>query len=126
MSAPRISLQMIFTAAWNAFIVGDAKPARNNFSCSYLTSDGRKCAVGLVLPDGHLAQSRVCPFYELTLEYQDLWDDQIRSMAEYRLNMFQRRLHDDLSNSQGWILDKPTIEKKYRQVAKEFELTVPE
>lgn len=40
--------------------------------CRYLMSDGRKCAVGLFIPDGHAGQGITSGFDELVFEHPEL------------------------------------------------------
>lgn len=73
----RITFQDIFDAAWQAFIVEDRPPgvtkdAAGYTACRYLTDDGRKCAVGLVIPDGHPAQKHSGPFENIVTMYPEL------------------------------------------------------
>ncbi len=46
--------QTLFNNAWQHFIVGDGQPAFSvqDKMCWYLTADGRKCAIGVSIPDG--------------------------------------------------------------------------
>lgn len=126
----KISLQDIFDAAWQAFIVEDRPPAIGyNGACKYLTEDGKKCAVGLVLPDGHPAQGSGCLFNGLVKGYPDLWDDDVLALCDQNSNRqlakFQWWLHDNMCNRGGWTQSKPEREAIYRQVAFDYGLTVP-
>lgn len=125
-----ITLQQIFNAAWQAFIVENKPPAYNirNGACCYLTEDGRKCAVGLVLPDGHEAQRYGCAFNGLVNVHPTLFDTNIRRMDMQDLNNFQCELHDGLICDETGEWNKTLEERKewYRGVAAKYNLTVPE
>ena len=128
----KISLQDIFDAAWQAFIVEDRPPAvGTGGECKYLTDDGRKCAVGLVLPEGHPAQERNCLFLGLVLDYPDLWAEDVLEISnasndgKKQLYLFQGHLHDKLVYRGQWTKSKAEREAVYRQVASDYGLTVP-
>lgn len=116
-----ITLQRIFDLAWQKFVVEKAPPARGpntNGFCQYLTPDGRKCAVGLALPDGHPAQKSGDSLYTLIHEYPELFDISENGGG------IQSALHDDLSNRYGeWVVED--LESRYRGVAGQYGLTVP-
>lgn len=40
--------------------------------CTYLAADGNKCAVGVFIPDGHVAQEATCYMSTLLLEHPTL------------------------------------------------------
>lgn len=42
-------------------------------TCSYLTEDGKKCAIGLFIPNGHEAQLSTLEVHSLLEHYPDLW-----------------------------------------------------
>ena len=65
-----------------------------NGDCFYLMEDGRKCAVGLFIPDGHESQAYKGTSLELLLKYKDLID--IMPLEKIGLNMFQR-MHDSMN-----------------------------
>lgn len=48
------------------------KAVGSSGKCQYLTEDGRKCIIGLFIPDGHPAQESNLGVYDLLLEYKDL------------------------------------------------------
>jgi hypothetical protein len=120
----KITLQDIFNAAWQAFIVEDRKPAFENLSCRYLTDDGRRCAVGLCIPDGHPAQLLAMSFDQLALDYPELFD----VPDDCDLDTFQNALHDELIvyESGEWFLSKAEREQAYRLIAAQYNLTVPQ
>jgi hypothetical protein len=130
-----ITLQQIFDAAWQAFIVEGKPPAVEYGSCSYLTPDGRKCAVGLTLPEGHECQSDSLRFADLVNGYPELFDAVIRHASDERLNEFQGDLHDELITksaatdqrlSDTWQHSVEERAALYRDVAMKHGLTVPE
>jgi hypothetical protein len=127
-----ISLQDIFNAAWQAFIVEDKPPAISlGGGCLYDDGKGNKCAVGLCLPEGHDALRVEVPFSDLVEIYPALFDAQIRDMPQWELDDFQRVLHDGLINRKGsasgcWANDKLVRTPVYRVVAKAYNLTIPE
>lgn len=130
-----ISLQDIFDAAWQAFIIDDKLPATTGAGgCSYLTSDGRKCAVGLCLPEGHETQNFWGCLSELVERHPELFDDQMKAMKYTDLNEFQAALHDTLTSHEykqgemirGWCMSSSHRATIYRVVAKAYNLTIPE
>ena len=130
----KISLQKIFNLAWEHFIVRDEPPAVYNGACMYLTRDGRKCAVGLALPDGHPSQKFECSFAHLVEGHPELFDESVKRMTRLRtrlrLDEFQRRLHDSMSDrvsdNAGWCYTLDERKEEYLAVAKDYGLTVPE
>lgn len=127
------SLQEIFNKAWQHFIVEDGLPASeynqaiDMYSCKYLTDKGRKCAVGLSIPEGHSAQYYNGNFSEIIILYPDLFSDLV-NFDEEIIDNFQYYLHDnltDISNGQ-WRFTKKQRKNKYLAVAREYGLTIPE
>ena len=127
-----ITLQDILTAAWQAFIVERRPPACDPISrnCVYLTEDGRKCAIGLCIPDGHPAQHSYATFGSLVHAYPGLFDDQIKSLTPDERDDIQEALHDthlDYDDGDQWrdghIQDMITC---YREVARKYNLILPE
>lgn len=123
-----ISLQDILDAAWQAFIVERQPPGYDKEAsmCMYLTDDGRKCAVGLVLPDGHPAQQQLDSLGELVGTYPELFDRQLWHMGTYRLDSFQRLLHDDMIDHDTGTWKDQDLRKRYVYAAEEYGLTLPE
>lgn len=119
----KITLQDVFNAGWQAFIVEDQPPAVDvNGDCRYLTADGKKCAVGLCIPDGHDAQQCEYTWREMSGMYPELWDID----EEYvNLDFFQRRMHDSLQNHGKWKRGKQDREAHYRAMAARYNLTIP-
>jgi hypothetical protein len=133
----KITLQDIFDKAWQAFIIEDKPPAvefdsdKGKYCCRYLTPDGKKCAIGLSLPDHHEAQDSIGNFGAVIIEYQELFDTALVSKVAkegyLRLANFQGRLHDDLINKQTgeWRYDLEERKQRYIAVAKEYDLIIP-
>lgn len=119
----KITLQDIFNAAWQAFIVEDRPPAATEMGyCRYLTDDGRKCAVGLCIPDGHPAQYCEVSWGSMAEEFPDLWD--IDSL-HVDFDFFQRQMHDTLQTNGVWKKDRRTRADHYRAIATRYNLTIP-
>jgi hypothetical protein len=125
-----ITAQMIFNAAWQRFMVEKAEPAvefdtvKNNFSCRYLTNDGKKCAVGLCIPDGHPAQrSRLCLMALSNKDHAQLFNLNFEERS-----FLQDALHDDLvDNKTGkWRYSYEYRKDRYEFVAEKFKLTIPQ
>lgn len=122
----KITLQRIFDLAWEHFIVGDGEPAWSKAQqrCQYLTDDGRKCAVGLALPEEFSSQTFYKGFRSLCENYPKMFDKSVHG-ALYYLDEFQRRLHDQLIEDGEWCYSKEDRRQGYLQVARDFGLTVP-
>lgn len=119
----KITLQDIFNAAWQAFIVEDRPPATNEQGyCRYLTADGKKCAVGLCIPDGHPAQHCEYTWDEMSERHPELWDID-KTYVDF--DFFQRQMHDFLQNHGEWKRDKEDREAHYRSMAARYNLTIP-
>jgi hypothetical protein len=122
-----IDLQQIFNAAWQLFIVEDNPPAMEDGVCKYLCKDGRKCAIGLCIPDGHPAQQSPCGFTAVAAENRDIFGDLADNCTLFELGLFQRYMHDDLARTEGgWAYSRDERELRYRRVAADYKLTVPE
>jgi len=127
-----MNLQEIFNLAWEHFVIKKNPPAASENTCYYAMPDGRKCAIGLAIPDGHAAQrSRGMLFSDLLREFPLLFDIDL-DLLPYSdscgdinpLDYFQSALHDDLITNEEWSKDI-NMEDEYRKVAKLFRLTVP-
>ena len=130
-----ITAQMIFNAAWQRFIIEEAPPAvrqrlpeeskeHANYLCCYLTPNGRKCAVGLCLPDGHLIQqsNKTLP-YLCVGEFHKLFN-----LSSGEQNTLQSSLHDDLIHKGTglWLNTLEVRKEQYLRIAKVFNLTIPQ
>jgi len=123
-----ITLQNIFDAAWQAFIVEGRKPGVDPDShfCRYLTKDGRKCAVGLVLPEGHEAQTYGDIFPYMVNRWPELFDPSVFEWGIDALADFQTDLHDTLCDTYtGQWRHNVDLKQEYRHIAVTFGLTVP-
>ena len=83
--------------------------------CEYLTKDGRKCAIGIFIPDGHEAQEDENTVIITLGTYPDLWD-YMPSQDGTKLREFQI-FHDDKLTK-----DMPLEEQKNMLVKKAMEL----
>lgn len=123
----KITLQRIFDAGWQAFVV-EGKPwarAENHWSiCFYDDGKGNCCAVGLCVPPSHpirdpktwgVASRQRSKYPEL---FEHDYDD-------HSLDDLQRRLHDDLARDE-MIPGSPEVRDAYIQAAEWFGLKVPE
>jgi hypothetical protein len=123
----RITLQDIFNKAWQHFIIEDNPPATELMMgmhvCRYLTLDGRKCAVGLALPNNPEVQEQCCGFETLVVDYPDLFSEDLTGKSYLR--EFQNRLHDKLQRDGNWAYGKEQMKHSYLSVAEEYGLTVP-
>lgn len=128
-----ITLQDIFNAAWQAFIVEHKKPAFNDGGlCLYETDDGRRCAVGLVLTDDMLKRvhewekiTNVIPTFA-ALRRDVLpgeFDPSLDSIFSRDIDDPQYVLHDQFYRG-GWPTQN-TLEERYRLYAKRMSLTIP-
>lgn len=145
-SATDITLQDIFNAAWKHFVEQDNPPAvnrlgDNNYTCTYLTGDGRKCAVGLCIPDGHVAQQCICGFSDLIDINKDLFPTEHAKLhagdttgawpSEHgKYSNFQGMLHDSMVDlyTGKWKSKYSTPDKRranYIEAASRFHLTIP-
>ena len=120
-----ITLQQIFNAAWQAFIVERRPPAINRDGyCKYLTEEGRKCAVGLCLPDGHPSQQMIGLLSDAVHLYPELFSDSVVVCQYSWLDEFQAQLQDHLQILGKWPAPE-IMESRYRQVAADYKLSIP-
>lgn len=79
--------------------------AVDGYACRYLTADGRKCAVGLFIPDGHEAQGYQGAAEDLLARFEDLHSYMPLDGRRDKNNPYDSPLqkfqaaHDDLSSS---------------------------
>lgn len=123
-----MTLQMVFNAAWQAFIVENKPPAvtrnpRKEYYCSYFVNESNKCAIGLCLPEGHPATKKVCSVTVLQLSWPELFSDP--SGKKYYI--LQRDLHDNLvdTTTGEWLHSLEYRKAEYIRVARRLSLTVP-
>lgn len=122
-----ITPQAVFNAAWAHFVLADNGPAISGKTCRYLTSDGKKCAVGLCIPDGHPAQTLLTDARALSLKYPNLFGDYSGWNKWYA---FQLELHDKWvdPDTLNWREIANTQEKRmviYKEIAQRYNLTIP-
>ena len=122
-----ITLQAIFDAAYQAFVVEKRPPAYDTAAtmCRYLTEDGRKCAVGLVLPEGHPVQKQEASLALIISRYPELFDPKLRSLSSYHLIRVQQLLHDNLIDFDTGEWAVQDLHEHYVRVAEKYELTIP-
>ena len=131
----RITAQMIFDAAWQAFIIEGKPPAQEqvnelqtDWACRYRTRDGRKCAIGLCIPDGHSYQTSNISLTGLIGEdwhaETPLFDEEFFRNDELRESI-QGYLHDRNAKNGAWLYSPERLEEIYRNFAKDFKLTIP-
>lgn len=125
----KITLQMIFDAGWQAFVVEKQKPAYKNGKCCYLTSDGRRCVVGLALPDdvAQTLKDVEMSFSELLSDYEDLFADSLLAIERSHLEYFQDSLHDNQvdGETEDWK-NHDYLRPTYLRIARYFDLKIPE
>lgn len=74
--------------------------AINGPYCQYLTQDGKKCAVGMFIPDGHVAQKTCANALALLDRYPELKE----KMPLSRLAMHElQTAHDSLLSTQSFM-----------------------
>lgn len=118
-----ITPQMVFDKAWQKFIIENAPPAYEYGQCRYLTTDGKRCAIGLCVPDGHPAQSYIGSLAAISELWQELFDQG----SIVLLQKMQTELHDRLvsSNICGWGRSLEWRKELYEEFALENNLKVP-
>jgi hypothetical protein len=151
----KITMQKVFDAAWNAFVVQRKPPAvtREDGICTYRDAKGNRCAVGLVMTDEQVdmilretysSHSGSIASVRTVIEFHPEWFDapEIRvgspikslnpAFAEYASTFrhLQNDLHDSLvkinKNDDGCYGAFPEdLEKRYREIAVIYNLTIP-
>lgn len=91
--------------------------AIKNLACSYFDDRGRKCAVGIFIPDGHPAQKYVGNVEELLRTYPDLPDPLI--FDNFALLQSLQRVHDQCPNWNGNDFYNADI---LREIARDYRL----
>lgn len=126
-----ITLQTLVDKAYQQFVIQDNPPAtymeNSRYFCCYLTEDGRKCAVGLSLPQDHEAQTSRKTFSEIVSEYPTLFSSSIRKMRATSLDNIQAKLHDELiDNFTGkWKCNQKERKQLYLKIYQKFKLKLP-
>jgi hypothetical protein len=143
MSQRKVTIQDVFNAGWNAFVIGDKLPGFDTGldhhgnkvrrgGIRYRAFDGRCCVFGLVIPrdnpiSGAGAMS-ISTVREVHKEhFKAVFDDELVLLDARRLQKFQSELHDDhVSLADGtWKVSKADLRKAYLDIAKDFKLEVP-
>lgn len=78
--------------------------------CVYLTREGKKCAVGLFIADGHPGQDFHGSVFELVAEYDDLLD--VLPLSLPGMTSFQRT-HDNMVAHNVSITEQKNILKNW-------------
>lgn len=135
----KITLQAVFDAAWEAFIVNNKLPAIEDGYCSYCTTDGRKCAIGLVLTDKQVAEisrygkehgnEKSPPIDDIVKAHSDWFDlscGNDLATAARKFRAAQINLHDyALAPGTNKFKAKDELKKVYLEFAENNGLTVP-
>lgn len=127
----KITLQRVFDLAWHRFIVLVGQPAvefsdsMGRYACRYVCADGRKCAIGLALPEGHDMQRTNQTADALVRVHPELWD-----LSQKEINAFgriQAELHDNMVDKDTGEWAVPLFERRavYEKIALEFDLRIP-
>ena len=127
----KLSLQDIFNAAWQRFVVETGKPAMYNGNCQYVTNTSEMCAVGCALPNELLKEIvkehlNGAPFSGIVSTYPEYFDDSIFDYSGNVLNEFQACLHDNIESFLGDVEHKEEVKAIYTKVAQRFNLNIPE
>lgn len=94
-----------------------------NERCCYLTPDGRKCAVGIFIPDGDRAQTLAAPVDELLEIYSSRqWAQSLAPHVDLLGEV--QEIHDDSRNWYGGIFT-PFGEAALEYIADHYSLTLP-
>lgn len=127
----KITLQQIFDAAFQAFIIEDRPPCVGpHGGCLYDDNKGNACAIGLVIPP-EIIKDVDGTFGSVIAKYSDYFSEKITDLTFQELDLFQCCLHDSLTKHDGikninkWAM--PVIQRLeiYKLVAKAYNLTVP-
>jgi len=94
--------------------------SNNKGMCLYLDANGRKCAVGALIPNGHPAQRSLGDVDNLILNHRKLF----KAKDAGFLYTCQRELHDKFANLEEWSPIK--FEVAAIRVAPLYGLKVPE
>jgi hypothetical protein len=127
----KITLQQIFDAAFQAFIIEDRPPCvGSSGACFYRGPNNTHCAVGLVLPPE--IDNPEGTFTSVMGQYSEFFHEDLFKMTQEELDNFQQALHDDLClhNKIGkvqpeWALNARQRLTVYIIVAKAYNLKVP-
>lgn len=120
-----ITLQEIFNNAWEHFIVKGSPPSVEFVGgvrmCKYRGVNNNCCAIGLSLPDAIVIEGKAAGY--ISINFPQFFESGISNVE---LSRMQRRLHDLLVNKDGvWGCDAEEMKKKYIEVARDYNLTIP-
>jgi len=140
MSRKKITPQMVFDAAWQAFIVENKPPAvvmdNETTSCTYNDGRGNKCSFGLVMP-AKLALSIGSNIAITTVmtDHPELFNMPTWMVLAQRMgtqdvlvaDTLQGALHDGLVdfNKLTWNLSLEDRKNVYRTIAEKYGFTIP-
>lgn len=121
----KITPQAVFDAAWQAFVVGNRKPAQEMdkagfWSCEYITKTGRRCPFGLLMTASECRENN-------GTDASGIRAESVRFVGD-NLAALQFDLHDRMCHRGDWAPCYDTKAKRaahYRTVAAEFGLRVP-
>lgn len=125
----KITLQMIWDAAFKEFILLNNPPAAEqifeggNYHCRYTTRDGRHCAVGLVLPEEYPLSEMMDTLVD---KIPDWFDESVLTQSD--LSCFQTQLHDVMVNDKTgkWTYSRKERWVLYMITANEFKCKLPD
>jgi len=119
----RITAQAVLDASYQAFIVENRPPAVNdNGECCYKTASGKRCSIGLCIPDGHPALRSRAAAGMLVEEYPELFDPDVCAST---LTYMQRQLHDEMRFKARWRYSVEWRKERYKNIARELGLIFP-
>lgn len=102
---PTLSTQEIFDKAAAHLLKQGCQAKFDDGFCAYLTSNGNKCAIGALLPDGHAAQKSGQSVYGVCREYSDI-NEMLRGRDEdgkrLRFLFTLQNIHDN-NNPDAWL-----------------------
>lgn len=117
-----LSKQVMFNRVARHLVQQGEMAMSRNGSCAYLASDGsgKRCAIGIFIPDGHEVQHTNMGVTELVVEYPDLKKiigDDVGFLESLQV------LHDNVENwedmpraianfAEGWNLTNPLKEQR--------------
>lgn len=116
----KITPQRVLDAAREAFVVNNGKPSYDNDGevCMY-RSGKKRCAVGLLIPDGHEAENLVGGVVELRSKYPSLF---LNGKSIEKIAKLQIELHDDIQTAGRWDFNQRKRDAHYATVAKSLKL----
>ena len=117
-----LTQQQVFDKVWNYFVVEKHEPATNCGDCYYRTEEGRKCAIGIFIPDEVYYEDMECceprPLVNLLL---DMGYDELNGMDDNFL-LDLRECHDFSAVYGDFCL---SIKDSLTKLAENYGLQVP-